>query len=261
MVICVQEVISPQWGYTLGVLSAGFKEAVKPFGWVLSRTRLLCGCGAGTGVIKSKESYICVIGSLETASLAFTLWLALRKSLRSFCCLLRFCFWYRLSLRLMYLLISWVIKGRDFLLPKCLHVKGTNLWMPDSMVDINSFHSWFVLLRQDLSRGTVIFDLVTFTLKVDLLLKNFNHGFSLVWLRGWPFNPEIRNPSCSAIYGNDVSEWRRRGCARWLANRTSKVVHGLKGHPRRFSLLIGEIVNFVRFRVVRQLFGEKDLLR
>ena len=117
MVICVQEAISPQWGYTLGVLSAGFKEAVKPFGWVLSRTRLLCGCGAGTGVIKSKESYICVIGSLEAASLAFTLWLALRKSLRSFCCLLRFCFWYRLSLRLMYLLISWVIKGRDFLLP------------------------------------------------------------------------------------------------------------------------------------------------
>ena len=35
-------------------------------------------------------------------------------------------------------------------------------------------------LLQDLSHGTIIFDLVTLTLKFDLLLKNFNHGFYLV---------------------------------------------------------------------------------
>ena len=34
-------------------------------------------------------------------------------------------------------------------------------------------------LWQDLSHGTVIFDLVTLTLKFDLLLKNFNSGFYL----------------------------------------------------------------------------------
>ena len=33
-------------------------------------------------------------------------------------------------------------------------------------------------LGQDLSHGAIIFDLVT--LKFDLLLKNFNHGFYLV---------------------------------------------------------------------------------
>ena len=31
-------------------------------------------------------------------------------------------------------------------------------------------------LRQDLSHGTIIFDLVTLTLKFDLLLKSFNFG-------------------------------------------------------------------------------------
>ena len=35
-------------------------------------------------------------------------------------------------------------------------------------------------LWKDLSHGAVIFDLVTLTLKFDLLLKNFNHGFYLV---------------------------------------------------------------------------------
>ena len=68
LVICVHEAIFPQWGHTLSILSAGFKEAVKTFGRVLtSSTRLLCGCGADTGGIKSKESfYVCVIDSLET---------------------------------------------------------------------------------------------------------------------------------------------------------------------------------------------------
>ena len=35
-------------------------------------------------------------------------------------------------------------------------------------------------LWQDLSHGSIIFYLVTLTLKFDLLLKNFNHGFYLV---------------------------------------------------------------------------------
>ena len=40
---------------------------------------------------------------------------------------------------------------------------------------------WFVLfLWQGLSHGTVIVDLVTFTLKFDLLLKSFSDGFYLV---------------------------------------------------------------------------------
>ena len=32
----------------------------------------------------------------------------------------------------------------------------------------------------NLSHGTIIFDLVTLTLKFDLLLKNFNHDFFLL---------------------------------------------------------------------------------
>ena len=34
--------------------------------------------------------------------------------------------------------------------------------------------------KQDLSHGTIIFDLMTLILKVDLFLQNFNHGFYLV---------------------------------------------------------------------------------
>ena len=40
-------------------------------------------------------------------------------------------------------------------------------------------------LWQDRSHGTVIFDLVTLTLKFDLLLKNFNLDFYLVLSAAW----------------------------------------------------------------------------
>ena len=41
-------------------------------------------------------------------------------------------------------------------------------------------------LWQDLSHGAIIFDLVTLTLKFDLLLKNFNHGIYLVIVAARP---------------------------------------------------------------------------
>ena len=37
-----------------------------------------------------------------------------------------------------------------------------------------------------LSHGTIIFDILTLTLKFDLLLKNFNHGFYLVMFAAQP---------------------------------------------------------------------------
>ena len=40
-------------------------------------------------------------------------------------------------------------------------------------------------LSQDFSHGTIIFDLVTLTLKFDLLLKNFNIGCYLVIVANW----------------------------------------------------------------------------
>ena len=42
-------------------------------------------------------------------------------------------------------------------------------------------------LWQDLSMSTKIFDLVTLTLEFDLLLKNFNLGYSFFTRRGWAF--------------------------------------------------------------------------
>ena len=50
----------------------------------------------------------------------------------------------------------------------------------------------FILLmcnpcEQDLSHGTIIFDLVTLTLKFDLLLKNFNLGHNFLTRRDRAF--------------------------------------------------------------------------
>ena len=42
-------------------------------------------------------------------------------------------------------------------------------------------------LCQDLSFGTIIFDLVTLTLKFDLLLKNFNLGYNFLTRRDKAF--------------------------------------------------------------------------
>ena len=42
-------------------------------------------------------------------------------------------------------------------------------------------------LWQDLSHGTIIFDLVTLTLKFDLLLKNFNLGYNFLIRSDWAF--------------------------------------------------------------------------
>ena len=51
-----------------------------------------------------------------------------------------------------------------------------------------SFHiSHVYSLWQDLSMGTIIFDLVTLTLKFDLLFKNFNLGHSFLTRRGRAF--------------------------------------------------------------------------
>ena len=58
-------------------------------------------------------------------------------------------------------------------------------------------------LWQDLSHGTVIFDLVILTLKFDLFLKSFNHGFYLIIVAA-------RRASLSS----DNSYWQM-----WYANR------------------------------------------
>ena len=56
-------------------------------------------------------------------------------------------------------------------------------------------------LWQDLSHGTISFDLVTLTLKFDLLLKNFNYGFYLVMVAAR--RASLSSDNSYFVFGNE----------------------------------------------------------
>ena len=58
-----------------------------------------------------------------------------------------------------------------------------------------------------LSHGTIVFDLVILTLKFDLLLKNFNHGFYLVMVAARRASLSSDNSYCEQSMYLVVNEW------------------------------------------------------